>query len=927
MREVVFDIEATGLLDETTIDYTSVPYKLKPDYRIHCIVAQDVNTGEKWAFYEGPTLSFDDVKYTRLNISDWKEWVKGCKRLIGHNIIDFDMLALRLALGMDYTIYPDTVDGRECAIEDTLVMSRLLNPDRFGGHGVESWGKRLGVEKIDYQGGWEEFTPDMLYYCFRDVEVNVLIWEALKREWGDWKWGNAYQLEKAVADIITRQKHVGFCFDKELAEKSYKDLCEMMDDIERRVEPLLPPKPITKTNAKAYCPPKSQFKKDGTLSSHMEKWLEKHGGKIGEHYTQEVGTRVTKTLVIPKSVVVFGKEYRLPMCPDTPVVTEEPMKLSDQTEIKRHLISLGWNPNTWKEKDLTLGTNKRKLPEDKYREACLRYVEDTLGTEFEKYRCEHLGVEPEALYERLLSHDRGKPLKVLTSPSFTVDADKNLCPNLEALGEEVSYVKDIVKWLTYRHRRNSIFSPATDENTKKEDTGWLAHPRINIDGRIPTPANTCGAVTRRFTHKEVANIPRVTSIYGEQMRRLFRAPKLRLVLGMDFDALEARVEGHYCYKYPGGVEYAKSLISPKPNDLHTLNAKKMGVSRDDAKTLKYACVPTETTNVLTLEGWKPFDHLCVGEKVIGYDTTSKSVVVDEILATHLYKRADTITLCNGVVRLECTEDHRWWAGESFVYAGDIDEQTPILLQPYMDGHPRQTAMGGWGVVGRDKQDVFCLTTKTGTFFIDQGYGTFLTGNCTYGALPRKIGQQMGWDLAKAQQVFNDFWQASSPLADFKRDVEKYWSTKGEKKFVVAIDGAKLWSRSKHSLVNLLFQSCGVICAKRAMVWLDRKIKEENLDALQLIQMHDELQLEISQKDVKWKTFNNEEDAIAWKKEAEAKTGKIFSDVGHVGDTWYVAYHRAGELASLSAKYASEYYKLRVPLTAGYQIGRNWAETH
>lgn len=787
MREVVFDIEATNLLNTESIDYSSLPYKLKPDYKVHCIVAQDINTGEKWAFYDEPTIPFKDIKYTHHPISEWREFVKGCKRLIGHNIINFDMLCLKLYLDIPYTIYPDTVGGNKCAIEDTLVMSRLLNPDRFGGHSLASFGQRIGLSKIDYQGGWEAFNEDMLYYCFRDVDLNVRVWEFLKEEWGSWNWGNAYQLEKAVVDIITRQEHTGFSFDKELAEKCYKELCEMMDDIEKRVEPRLPMKPITKTAAKEYTPPNVQFKKSGEMSANMEKWLEKHGGEIIEKDEMEVGVRKKSIIFLPKRVKVYGKEYSMPMCPDTPVVSEVPMKLSDQTELKQYIISLGWNPNTWKEKDLTIDTKKKKLDKERYEEAVERYTEDTLGTPFEKFRCEFLGCEPEQLRERLLSHDGVKPLKVYTSPSFTIDADKNLCPNLEALGEQVDFVQDIVKWLTYRHRRNSILSPATEDNTKKEDTGWLAHPRIEVDGRIPTPANTLGAVTRRFTHKEVANIPRVTSLYGDKMRSLFKAPKCRLVLGMDFDALEKKVEAHYTRKYPGGDEYIQKIMAPKPLDCHEQNSRKLGISRNEAKTVAYAV--------------------------------------------------------------------------------------------------------------------------------------------SYGAQPPKLAQQQGWSLQRAQQVFNDFWEESKPLADLKKDVEKFWQGNGGKKFIVAIDGAKLWSRSKHSLVNLLFQSCGVICAKRAMVWLDRKIQEEGLDALQLIQMHDELQLEINADDVKWKLFSSEDEAKEWKASQEKATGKIFSDVGHVGDKFYVAYHRAGELAALSAKYASEYYKLNVPLTAGYQIGRTWAETH
>jgi DNA polymerase I-like protein with 3'-5' exonuclease and polymerase domains len=35
----------------------------------------------------------------------------------------------------------------------------------------------------------------------------------------------------------------------------------------------------------------------------------------------------------------------------------------------------------------------------------------------------------------------------------------------------------------------------------------------------------------------------------------------------------------------------------------------------------------------------------------------------------------------------------------------------------------------------------------------------------------------------------------------------------------------------------------------------------------------------------------------------------------------------GKLAVESIKEAGEYFKLRVPLSAAYKIGNNWAETH
>src|SRR5574343_401215 len=79
------------------------------------------------------------------------------------------------------------------------------------------------------------------------------------------------------------------------------------------------------------------------------------------------------------------------------------------------------------------------------------------------------------------------------------------------------------------------------------------------------------------------------------MRDLFRCDPDMLQLGYDGDGLEARIEGHYCYKYEGGKEYSVALVAPKPNDIHTTTAKTISeligfaFSRDSSKATKYAC--------------------------------------------------------------------------------------------------------------------------------------------------------------------------------------------------------------------------------------------------------------------------------------------------------------------------------------------------
>lgn len=835
MAKFVFDIESTGLANWESIDYTQEGYPLKPSFKIHCIVAQDIDTKIIYSFYDGETIPIVDektgenLKYKHFQLEDFKRILTSAESLIGHNILNYDLFILKKYWGIDYTVgdietVKDTIGGRECFIDDTLVKSKLLNPDRKGGHSLASFGKRLGFAKGSYgkqENAWDKFSPEMLAYCIDDVRLNTLTHNYLCKEWGDWDWDDAYRLEKATKELVTRGEQRGFYFDKELAEWCEIDLNTKLKDIEDRIHPLLPRKDLPKSKqpnfpAKPFdkeggisnhgwnflethlgykvnrealelvVPPKTSFKKDGELSSAGKNYCTKQGIEDEALMPDFIRGQLDKVNTLkPLPDDCYEKAFKDLQDKVMPDITV-PMQLSDQKDLKEYLVTLGWNPQVWSEDDLRLDKKTKKaVSREQYESKVQRYVKETLASPFCKFRCEFLGCKPENLLSTLMAHDISKPLKRYGSPKYTIDDDKNIDPNLLKLGDKVSWVKDVVMWLTYRHRRNAIHSPPNA--SKKHWSGWLSNPRIDIDSRIPTPADTCGAATGRFTHIDVCNIPRVTSIYGEYMRALFGTDKDHLQVGMDFDSLEAKIEAHFCYPYKGGKEYGVSLTAAKPNDIHSVNARKMGVDRDSAKTLKYAS--------------------------------------------------------------------------------------------------------------------------------------------SYGAQPPKIAKQMNWTLPKAQQVFNDFWEASKPLKDCIEATKLEWSG-NNKKYIKGLDGRKLFVRSAHSIGNMLFQNAGVTCAKRAAVWWDRQVTKEKLEGVSMMCMyHDEQQTEDLKKNIKFRMFSTEDEAKNWKKEMETKTGKIMSDVGHKGERWFVAYCRSGELAALSCEYASKYYNLNVELSGGYIVGRNWKDCH
>ena len=104
-----------------------------------------------------------------------------------------------------------------------------------------------------------------------------------------------------------------------------------------------------------------------------------------------------------------------------------------------------------------------------------------------------------------------------------------------------------------------------------------------LHGRV----NTTGTRTGRCTHTSpnCAQVPRVGTPYGKEMRALFQPPKGRwAMVGADASGLELRMLAHYCGAFDGG-EMA-SLITE--GDIHSTTAAAVGISRSAAKTWMYA---------------------------------------------------------------------------------------------------------------------------------------------------------------------------------------------------------------------------------------------------------------------------------------------------------------------------------------------------
>jgi hypothetical protein len=244
MKQIVFDIEANGL---------------NPD-KVWVIVAHELDTQETKVF-SGSTL-YDFNTYIQDLHGDVYE-------LIGHNIIDYDIPVLERILGTDFG---------SCNVTDTLVLSRLADPQREGGHSLENWGQLLGCPKGEHND-WDNYSQEMVEYCKQDVLVNVKVYYALRSALSDFG-SESISLEHQVQSIISTQIHNGWLLDQEGAFVLLAKLKERKFELEDAVHNTFKPLPTYVRNVKP------KFKKDASLSVVGLKFLGEQWATVGGEFSR-----------------------------------------------------------------------------------------------------------------------------------------------------------------------------------------------------------------------------------------------------------------------------------------------------------------------------------------------------------------------------------------------------------------------------------------------------------------------------------------------------------------------------------------------------------------------------------------------------------------------------------------------------------------
>jgi len=273
MRQLAFDIETDGIVAT----------------KVHCIVAIDVTTREQFIY-----------RSDKGDLDGFRDLISESCELIGHNILGYDIPTLERLMGMEF--------GRHL-LTDSLVLSRLSNPSRLGGHSLKNLSRNTTEEKTHHED-WSVISDDMVEYCVQDVVATIGVYLRLIQELAGFS-EESIRLEHQVQTIVQRQVKRGWrldtykCYDllAELKERKF----QLEDEVHKRFKPKY-------KYIKQVVP---KVKKDGTTSTVGLKFL-------GDQWTTVHGT--------------FSR------------VDLTPFNLGSRMQIGEYLKDFGWKPGKFTDK-------------------------------------------------------------------------------------------------------------------------------------------------------------------------------------------------------------------------------------------------------------------------------------------------------------------------------------------------------------------------------------------------------------------------------------------------------------------------------------------------------------------------------------------------------------------------------------------------
>lgn len=482
---------------------------------IHCCVFNTMD-GTEYVFEEPTRLPWV--------AKQMKEFLHEYRTIAGHHFIAFDYGALD-------DLLPGTITDQR--ILDTLVLGRLINYPRKGGHSIAAIGEGFGIKKEGKDiTDFSVYTEEMLRRCKSDVRINLRELQRLMRFLKDPEWDRAIEIEHFVEWQARRMRLNGLEFDTEAAEGLYQDLATRLAPIDKALSEAFP---AAEKEIKYVTP---TFTKAGTLHSKDFRWAQNYEFTYDKASAKvTLGDRIDSR--IPDLSDFDGSPFSL--------VELIPFNPGSPSQIVTRLNEAGWKPTEKTKGHLEHIKNRRfwKGTKDEYAER----LRDFQATGW-----------------------KVSETNLLTLPDSAPSAARQLAERITI----ASRVSDVEEWLGLVAGDGRLHPYLSGIGAW---THRMAHSRPN-SANIP--------VAKRSDRD--SEFQKWVNDINDRMRALFIAGSGKRLLGTDADGIQMRIFAHLV----GDERLISALVSgdkSKGTDIHSVHQRALGAvckSRDAAKTFIYA---------------------------------------------------------------------------------------------------------------------------------------------------------------------------------------------------------------------------------------------------------------------------------------------------------------------------------------------------
>lgn len=531
LNEVIFDIETDGFLDEATV--------------VHSLCLMDIE--------ESVIYSYTDNNYTKKHgsIIDGLKHLEKAKAIIGHNIIQFDLPALR-------KIYKwEPGEGQE--VVDTMVMSKLLYPNIKdiddikigqgkipgfirGRHSLEAWGYRLG----NFKG---EYAKDIVhvYNALREAgyevvkegeEYSLVCINGDLPEWEIVGHGSDFVAETALRKLDLKTEPF------KTWSPDMQEYCEVDVNVNSRLYISMREKPIAD---KAFW----LEHEASTVCEHIERCGFKFNKEKGEELLQKLV--VKRAEVHDKLVEAFGSWWAPATSIDS--ISGLPKVVIPKRTSNRSILNCeALPPRTVQRYHKVSG--KPLKPKEVHHKAL--YTEGSPYTPL-KWQTFEPGSRDQVA-NRLIVQYGWEPTELTRTGKPQVNDE-----TLDAL-THIPECSLLQEYYLLDKRIGAL---------GEGDKAWLS--KTDEDGFLRGRYNVNGAVTGRATHNDpnIAQVPAADEKvpHGKECRELFGVPDGWVLLGSDLSGLELRCLGHFMSRWDEGA-YLTTLLE---GDIHWENSVALGL--------------------------------------------------------------------------------------------------------------------------------------------------------------------------------------------------------------------------------------------------------------------------------------------------------------------------------------------------------------